>query len=85
MLPINIFQEQHNSHYIHNENFQDECLTRISCKTVFNSLLNEALFEATSVPNYQTPSSNTGWFSGTSTEWEKTNAQKLKTIVNFNE
>ena len=35
-------QEKHSSRYIYNESLQDNRLTRIACKTVFKSLLNEA-------------------------------------------
>ena len=49
--------------FIYNESLQGDCLTRITCKTVLTSLLNEVIFQATSASKYQTPSPNTDWFS----------------------
>ena len=77
MLPLNIFWEQHNSQYICNKRLQGDCLTRIACKAVYKSLLNEALFQATSTSNYQTPSLNI-FTAMNPTECKKINVEKIK-------
>ena len=40
--------------------YEDDCLTRIACKTIFKSILNETLLQVTSTSNYWTLSPNRG-------------------------
>ena len=71
---------------LYNESLQNDCLTRIACKTVFKSLLNGTLFQTTSVSNCRAPSPNIGWFSQRQLllNVRKSMAKKIKTN-NFNE